>query len=305
MSKFKDYIIIILLVICICCSVAAATKTGVIQGEQGEQGIQGIQGEVGPQGETGAKGDKGDTGLQGPQGIQGLQGEVGPQGEQGIQGEKGETGAQGPQGLKGEQGLKGDKGDTGAQGLQGIQGVKGDKGQDGLTPYIGENGNWFIGSVDTGVLAQGTIITTDSYYAMVDFEKAFTISCNLPAMIEVNDYLNFSNCSLYEYGGTLYGNIKLEDTLNVTQVIYKVKTSGIGNLGFKLPSGSGVKGGTVYNSDAYYTVENIMTSGVQYRFSDDLQYVYLTYDSFVMTDIEGLEGVEVTLIGQELTLVTQ
>ena len=133
MSKFKDYIIIILLVICICCSVAAATKTGVIQGEQGEQGIQGIQGEVGPQGETGAKGDKGDTGLQGPQGIQGLQGEVGPQGEQGIQGEKGETGAQGPQGLKGEQGLKGDKGDTGAQGLQGIQGVKGDKGDTGET----------------------------------------------------------------------------------------------------------------------------------------------------------------------------
>jgi hypothetical protein len=131
MSKFKDYIIIILLVICICCSVAAATKTGVIQGEQGEQGIQGIQGEVGPQGETGTKGDKGDTGLQGPQGIQGLQGEVGPQGEQGIQGEKGETGAQGPQGLKGEQGLKGDKGDTGAQGLQGIQGVKGDKGDTG------------------------------------------------------------------------------------------------------------------------------------------------------------------------------
>jgi hypothetical protein len=302
MNKFKDYIIIILLVICICCSVAAATKTGVIQGEQGEQGIQGIQGEVGPQGETGAKGDKGDTGLQGPQGIQGLQGEVGPQGEQGIQGEKGETGAQGPQGLKGEQGLKGDKGDTGAQGLQG---VKGDKGQDGLTPYIGENGNWFIGSVDTGVLAQGTIITTDSYYAMVDFEKTFTISRTLPAMLELTDYFDFSNCSLTSLEAKLLGNIKLEDTLNVTQVIYKVKTSGIGNLGFKLPSGSGVKGGTVYNSDAYYTVENIMTSGVQYRFSDDLQYVYLTYDSFVMTDIEGLEGVEVTLIGQELTLVTQ
>lgn len=139
MSKFKDYIIIILLVICICCSVAAATKTGVIQGEQGEQGIQGIQGEVGPQGETGAKGDKGDTGLQGPQGIQGLQGEVGPQGEQGIQGPKG------------------DKGDTGAQGLQGIQGIKGDKGDkgvDGLTPYIGSNGNWFIGTTDTGVAAE-------------------------------------------------------------------------------------------------------------------------------------------------------
>lgn len=31
--------------------------------------------------------------------------------------------------------------------------IKGEKGDDGLTPYIGENGNWFIGDVDTGVSA--------------------------------------------------------------------------------------------------------------------------------------------------------
>ena len=28
-------------------------------------------------------------------------------------------------------------------------------GSDGLTPYIGENGNWFIGDSDTGVAAKG------------------------------------------------------------------------------------------------------------------------------------------------------
>lgn len=28
------------------------------------------------------------------------------------------------------------------------------KGQDGKTPYIGENGNWWIGEVDTGVRAE-------------------------------------------------------------------------------------------------------------------------------------------------------
>ncbi|WP_160232383.1 BapA/Bap/LapF family prefix-like domain-containing protein [Acinetobacter indicus] len=28
-------------------------------------------------------------------------------------------------------------------------------GKDGLTPYIGENGNWFIGETDTGIKAQG------------------------------------------------------------------------------------------------------------------------------------------------------
>lgn len=30
------------------------------------------------------------------------------------------------------------------------------KGKDGLTPYIGENGNWWIGDTDTGVRAEGT-----------------------------------------------------------------------------------------------------------------------------------------------------
>ena len=29
------------------------------------------------------------------------------------------------------------------------------KGEDGLTPYVGENNNWWIGDVDTGVLARG------------------------------------------------------------------------------------------------------------------------------------------------------
>lgn len=58
----------------------------------------------------------------------------GPQGEQGLPGEKGD---------KGDPGEKGDKGDTGAAGI------------DGKTPYIGENGNWWIGETDTGVKAEG------------------------------------------------------------------------------------------------------------------------------------------------------
>ena len=52
-------------------------------------------------------------------------------------------------------GEKGEQGETGAQGPQGIQGEKGEDGEDGLTPYIGENGNWWIGDVDTGVKASG------------------------------------------------------------------------------------------------------------------------------------------------------
>ena len=37
--------------------------------------------------------------------------------------------------------------------IAGAGAIKGEKGDDGLTPYIGENGNWFIGDVDTGVSA--------------------------------------------------------------------------------------------------------------------------------------------------------
>ncbi len=47
--------------------------------------------------------------------------------------------------------------DTGvkAEGTDGRDGVDGKNGADGLTPAIGENGNWWIGDTDTGVKAGG------------------------------------------------------------------------------------------------------------------------------------------------------
>ena len=65
---------------------------------------------------------------------------TGPQGDTGPQGEQGETGPQGPQGEQGE---------------TGPQGEPGQDGENGGTPYIGSNGNWWIGDVDTGISAQG------------------------------------------------------------------------------------------------------------------------------------------------------
>lgn len=52
--------------------------------------------------------------------------------------------ADGPQGPQGETGERGDPGVAGPQGIPGEPGVN------GLTPYIGANGNWFIGEEDTG-----------------------------------------------------------------------------------------------------------------------------------------------------------
>ncbi len=64
---------------------------------------------------------------------------------------KGDDGADGQDG---EDGI-GQSGATGAAGAMGNTGDDGADGKDGLTPYIGENGNWFIGDKDTGIPATG------------------------------------------------------------------------------------------------------------------------------------------------------
>lgn len=65
------------------------------------------------------------------------------------------------------------------------------KGEDGLTPYIGTNGNWFIGNVDTGVPAKGqdgagvgiakiekivSVGLVDTYKITLDDERTYTFT---------------------------------------------------------------------------------------------------------------------------------
>lgn len=113
----------------------------------GEKGEQGIPGKQGPQGE------KGDTGnvisvIRRDDAIIAVNPDTGEETVlltlEEVKGEKGDKGDQG------EQGIQGEKGD------QGEQGEKGDQGDAGLTPYIGENLNWWIGDEDTGVYAKGS-----------------------------------------------------------------------------------------------------------------------------------------------------
>lgn len=149
------------------------------KGDPGEAGPQGIQGETGPQGERGEQGPKGDTGPQGPKGEtgpQGLPGEAGPKGETGATGAQGERGPKGDpftyddftaeqlellKGPKGDVGPQGPIGETGPQGIQGLKGDPGEKGDpgtagaDGITPHIGDNGNWYLGTTDTGKPSRG------------------------------------------------------------------------------------------------------------------------------------------------------
>lgn len=53
-------------------------------------------------------------------------------------------------------GERGARGEDGVDGKDGKDGAPGKDGADGLTPYIGNNGNWWIGASDTGVKAEGT-----------------------------------------------------------------------------------------------------------------------------------------------------
>lgn len=66
-----------------------------------------------------------------------------------LKGDKGDTGPQGPKGDKGPAGPPGPAGPAGATGAAGADGA------DGVTPHIGSNKHWFIGTQDTGVVAEG------------------------------------------------------------------------------------------------------------------------------------------------------
>ena len=63
-----------------------------------------------------------------------------------AKGAKGDAGAQGP---------KGATGPAGPQGPAGAPGKDGSDGADGVTPHIGDNGNWYLGTTDTGKPSRG------------------------------------------------------------------------------------------------------------------------------------------------------
>lgn len=76
--------------------------------------------------------------------------------------------------IKGPKGDPGDKGDKGDPGKDGADGSTGAAGADGVTPHIGENGNWFIGSTDTGKPSRGGSTAEDiSYMLSEDIQNGF------------------------------------------------------------------------------------------------------------------------------------
>ena len=94
--------------------------------------------------------------------LQGLNGKDGINGEDGKTPFIGENGnwwiGENDTGVKaaGTDGIDGKDGINGKDGATGKDGINGTNGEDGKTPFIGENGNWWIGTNDTGVKAAGT-----------------------------------------------------------------------------------------------------------------------------------------------------
>jgi hypothetical protein len=76
-------------------------------------------------------------------------------GKDGKDGVDGKDGADGYTPQKGVDYFDGEDGADGYTPQKGVDYFDGEDGKDGLTPHIGANGNWWIGSTDTGVFASG------------------------------------------------------------------------------------------------------------------------------------------------------
>ncbi|MBP5574518.1 MAG: leucine-rich repeat protein [Bacilli bacterium] len=125
-------------------------KQGNIKGEQGSQGNQGSQGDTGPQGPQGPQGQAGQNGQDGVSVVSIVKtSSEGLVDTYTITYSDGHTST-----FTVTNGANGQNGQSGAQGEQGIQG---NPGADGHTPVItiGNNGNWYVDGIDTGIQAQG------------------------------------------------------------------------------------------------------------------------------------------------------
>ena len=132
-------------------------------GSVGKDGANGKDGKDGLDGADGANGksayelavENGDNGSV-AEWLASLAGEAGKNGADGYNG-KNDVNGKSAYELACDNGFKGSLSEwlTSLVGAKGDKGDKGETGSDGNTPFIGENGNWWIGTTDTGVKAAG------------------------------------------------------------------------------------------------------------------------------------------------------
>ena len=171
-----------------------------------------------------------------------MDGEEGPQGNQGPMGPQG---PQGPQGIPGEQGPQGEVGPKGDPGKDGKDGKDGNDGVDGLSPFIGSNGNWWIGNTDTGTKARGEQGVAGapgkdgSDYVLTDTDK-IEIAEQTASLIDISNLDNLlTNGSiglkyaLYDDHAELIGLGECTDTLvEIASMVQGLYVTAIGDNAF-------------------------------------------------------------------------
>lgn len=129
---------------------------------------------------------------------------VGPQGPQGPEGPQGPTGATGPQGPQGE------KGERGEQGPQGIPGEMAE------APSIGSNGNWYIGSRDTGIMADvSRALSNKTVNSLETTEPGFVLDARQGKVLKdeidelngkISSPYNLANCTFRKINKVVNGS---------------------------------------------------------------------------------------------------
>ena len=133
--------------------------------------------------------------------------------------------AQGPEGPKGVTGMQGPEG---PKGVTGMQGVTGKPGKDGATPYIGENGYWYINNENTGVPAQGP--TGDA--TLVSYNAGQNIDITENIISALGYVYNPENKSIGLQGTTAINNSSYAEGKNTIASGICTHVEGSGAIGF-------------------------------------------------------------------------
>ena len=190
----------------------------------------------------------------------------------GRDGADGKDGINGKDGIDGRDGADGKDGINGQNGSDGKDGADGEDGADGNTPFIGENGNWWIGETDTGVKAAG-IDGADG----VDGEKGDKGDKGDPGEKgEKGDAGQNGSCSGYFYGEANSPRTVLNNSRVNISVYEKINKGGLissyrnnitlkkGHIYNVCLSGSLEVGSNEFNNSGNYSIQ--MTDG----YDDDL-----------------------------------
>ena len=144
-----------------------------------------------------AQGNKGDTGAQGEKGDKGDTGAAGRDGKDGADGKDDINGKNSANCIDGKDGVGVEKAEINAAGelvitytdgtASNLGVVVGADGKDGLTPFVGDNGNWWIGEKDTGVIAAASASTPAKSLVMllIGGTAGLALLCNVGLIVYI------------------------------------------------------------------------------------------------------------------------